>query len=125
MEIVLKPAAEFAPRTRNSTADRLVALKPTLDAVQKATVDARAEKADAKAGVFTIVEKVTAKESASLVALLNAHYSRDWTFAARSTGDGTSIVQAQYDPANQRPVRTVNRKASANGAGKAGKAAKK
>ncbi len=99
MEIVLKPAEDFAPRTRTATADRLTALASTLGAVK-----------DASPGVFTIAEALTPKESASLVALLNSHLSRDWTFAARSTTDGTAIVQAKCDPSNQRPVRTAVRK---------------
>lgn len=107
MRVVLKPAESFAPRTRTATADRLVALKPTLDAVKEQSP-----------AVFTIAENLTAKESASLVALLNGHYDKSWTFAARSTTDGTSIVQAKCDPANQRPVRKVNRTNKAKGAGK-------
>lgn len=99
MRVVLKPAEDFAPRTRQATADRLTALRATLDSVKAASP-----------GVFTIVENVSPKESASLVALLNEHYDRKWTFAARTTTDGTAIVQAKYDPANMRPVRTVNRK---------------
>lgn len=114
MKVVLKPAEDFAPRTRTSTSERLTALRSTLDAVQAASP-----------GVFTIVEGVTPKESASLVALLNEHYDRKWTFAARSTTDGTAIVQAKYDPANERKVRKVNRTAKsttpAKAAAKSGK----
>lgn len=119
MEIVLKPAVEgFAPRTRTATSERLTALKPTLVQVEAATP-----------GTFTIVEKLSPKESASLVALLNAHYSKDWTFAARSTDDGTAIVQAKFDPANRRPVRKIDpaklaarrEKAAAKKAGKTSK----
>lgn len=99
MKVVLKPAEDFAPRTRQTTADRLTALRSTINGVKEGTP-----------GVFTIVEGISAKESASIVALLNEHYDRSFTFAARSTPDGTAIVQAKYDPANMRPVRTVVRK---------------
>lgn len=103
MEIVLKPSEGFAPRTRKATAERLTALAPVLAQVR-----------DASPGTFTIVEGVTPAESASLVALLNEHYTKDWTFASRSTASGSAIVQAKFDPANKRPVRTVNRKPKGN-----------
>lgn len=102
MDVVLKPSEGFAPRTRKSTAEALTALKPSLDAVKEASP-----------GTFTIVENVTPAKSASVVALLNEHYDKDWTFASRSTSEGSAIVQAKYDPANKRPVRTVNRKPAA------------
>jgi len=99
MRVVLEAADDFAPRTRKSTADSLTALRPSLDAVQ------------ANPGkIYTIARDLTPKASASLVGLLNEHNSHDWTFAARTTDDGTAIVQAKFDPANRRKVRTVVRK---------------
>lgn len=98
MDVVLKPADGFAPRTRKSTSDRLVALKPSLDAVKAAP-----------GGVFTIAEGMEAKDAASLVSLLNERYDNRWTFGGRSTDDGTAIVQARYseDAALARPVRKM------------------
>ncbi len=87
----------FAPRTRKSTSEALTALAPAL-----AHVEANPAK------VYTIVKGVTPAKSASLVSLLNEHKSHDWTFGARSTEDGSAIVQAKYDPANKRPVRTID-----------------
>ncbi len=87
----------FAPRTRKSTSEALTALSPAL-----AHVEANPGK------VYTIVKGVTPAKSASLVSLLNEHKSHDWTFGARSTEDGSAIVQAKYDPANRRPVRTID-----------------
>ena len=102
LNVVLEESTDgFAPRTRKSTSDALTALKPSLDAV-KGSPDK----------VFTIVKGVEPKRAASLVSLLNERYDRQWTFGGRSTDDGTAVVQARFstNPANARPVRTVNRK---------------
>jgi hypothetical protein len=100
MQVVLEESAEFAPRTRKSTSDTLTALKPSLDAVKLNP-----------GKIYTVARGLMPNKAASTVSLLNDHYPSDWTFAARSTTDGTAIVQAKYDPANKRPVRTVTRKA--------------
>lgn len=101
MRVVLEASEDFAPRTRKSTSDTLTALKPSLDAVQ-----------NAPGKIYTVVRDVAPNKAAAIVSLLNDHYSNDWTFAARSTTDGTAIVQAKFDPANRRPVRTTTRKAA-------------
>jgi hypothetical protein len=110
MKVVLKPAEDFAPRTRKSTSDSLTALKPSLDAVREQTP-----------GVFTIAEGMEPNKAASLVSLLNERHDLNWTFGARSTDDGSAIVQAKYDPANQRKVRKLNRKPAAPAPSKPGK----
>lgn len=103
MTVVCEPAEDFAPRTRKSTAESLIALRPSLDV------------AEAHPGaVYTIARGMTPQKSASLVGLLNEHHGHDWTFGARTTDDGTAIVQAKFDPANRRKVRTVNRKPKAS-----------
>lgn len=101
LRVVMKEAADFAPRTRKSTSDALTALKPALT-----HVESNPDK------VWTIVENLTPAKSASLVSLLNERHDNKWTFGARSTDDGTAIVQARYSvkPENARPVRKVTRK---------------
>ncbi len=113
MNIVMETSDSFAPRTRKSTSEALTALSPVLEQVEMASPK-----------VCTIVRDITPAESASLVNLLNTHKSRDFTFAARSLPDGGAIVQAKYDPANQRPVRVMKPRApkdDPNAAPKAGK----
>lgn len=102
MQVVLEASEGFAPRTRKSTADSLTALRPSLDAVQASP-----------GKVYTIAKGMKSTAAASLVGLLNEHHSHDWTFGARTTDDGTAIVQAKFDPANRRKVRTVVRKPKA------------
>ena len=88
---------DFAPRTRKATAETLTSLKHALDFCE------------ANAGkVVTVCKGLTPAKSAAMVSLLNEHKSHDWTFGARSTDDGTAIVQAKYDPSNKRPVRTID-----------------
>jgi len=103
MQVVMVEASDFAPRTRKSTSEALTALKPAL-----AHVQSNPDK------VWTIVQNVTPAKSASLVSLLNERYDSKWTFGARSTDDGTAIVQARFsaDPAKARPVRKVTKKAT-------------
>jgi hypothetical protein len=113
LTVVLEEAgADFAPRTRKSTADALASLKPSLDAVQS-----NPDK------VYTIVKDITPQRAAALVSLLNERYSRDWTFGGRSADDGkTAIVQARFStkPELARPLRKPNAKTAAtNGAAKA------
>lgn len=102
LTVVLEESNDgFAQRTRKATVDALVALKPSLEAVQ-----ANSPK------VFTIVKGVEPKRAASLVSLLNERYDKRWTFGGRTTDDGTAIVQARYSasPELARPVRKVTRK---------------
>lgn len=108
LNVVLEASDDFAPRTRKTTSDTLVALKPSLDAVKLAP-----------GKVYTVARDLTATKAAGMVGLLNEHYPSEWTFVGRTSPTGGSVVQAKYDPANLRPVRKVTRKA----AGQPGKTA--
>jgi len=99
MELTLKQVDGFTPRTRQTSVDRLAAFQPTLDAV----------KAGAP-GIFTIAEGMTQREAAQLASFLVSRHDLTWTFAARTNGNGNSVVQAQHHPDQERQVRTYTRR---------------